>query len=105
MALEPTIEQELNALLLGIARAALTSLYRLPLTPGFALGGFVAMMSATFAYEDPLSRASQKIVGTGAQAKYIFRELGKNMWSSGKGFGKVGALYSGIECCIEGVSN
>lgn len=62
------------------------------------------MMSATFAYEDPLSRASQKLTGTAAQAKFIFKEMGRNMWSSGKGFGKVGALYSGIECCIEGVS-
>jgi hypothetical protein len=26
------------------------------------------------------------------------------MWSSGKGFAKVGALYAGVECCIEGVS-
>lgn len=26
------------------------------------------------------------------------------MWTTGKGFGKVGALYSGVECCIEGVS-
>jgi len=62
------------------------------------------MMSATFAYEDPLARASQELKGTKAQAKYILKELGRNMWSSGKGFAKVGALYSGIECCIEGVS-
>lgn len=61
-------------------------------------------MSASFAYEDPLSRASNKLVGTRAQTAFIFKEMGRNMWSSGKGFGKVGALYSGIECCIEGVS-
>jgi hypothetical protein len=61
-------------------------------------------MSATFAYEDPLSRASQKLVGTRAQTAYVFKEMGRNMWSSGKGFAKVGAVYSGIECCIEGVS-
>lgn len=71
---------------------------------GFALGGFFALMSATFAYEDPLSRASQKLVGTRAQTAYVFKEMGRNMWSSGKGFAKVGAVYSGIECCIEGVS-
>ncbi|GFZ43550.1 Mitochondrial import inner membrane translocase subunit tim22 [Saitozyma sp. JCM 24511] len=69
---------------------------------GFALGGFFALMSATFAYEDPLSRASQKLVGTRAQTAYVFKEMGRNMWSSGKGFAKVGAVYSGIECCIEG---
>jgi hypothetical protein len=26
------------------------------------------------------------------------------MWSTGKGFGKVGALFAGIECVIESVS-
>lgn len=61
-------------------------------------------MSSTFAYEDPLSRASEKLTGTRAQTAYIFKEMGKNMWRSGKGFAKVGALYSGVECCVEGVS-
>ncbi len=61
-------------------------------------------MSSSFAYEDPLSRASEKLVGTRAQTVQIFKEMGRNMWKSGKGFGKVGALYSGTECCIEGVS-
>jgi hypothetical protein len=60
-------------------------------------------MSATFAYEDPLSRASAQLVGVRAQTGYVMREMGRNIWSSGKGFAKVGALYSGVECCIEGV--
>jgi len=33
--------------------------------------------------------------------KEFFIQTGRNMYSSGRGFGKVGALYSGIECCIE----
>lgn len=70
---------------------------------GFGLGAFFSLMSATFAYEDPLSKASEKLVGTRAQTAYIFKEMGRNMWTSGKGFAKVGALYSGFECCIEGV--
>lgn len=61
-------------------------------------------MSSTFAYEDPLNRASSQLTGTRAQTIFIFKEMGRNMWSSGKGFAKVGALYSGFECCIEGVS-
>lgn len=63
-------------------------------------------MSATFAYEDPLTRASAQLAnaGTMAQTRFVFREMGRNMWSSGKGFARVGALYSGVECCIEGVS-
>ena len=68
------------------------------------MGGFFSLMSATFAYEDPLSRASRELVGARAQTAYVFKEMGRNMWKSGKGFGKVGALYSGIECTIEGVS-
>lgn len=68
------------------------------------MGGFFSLMSATFAYEDPLSRASRDIVGMRAQTSYVMKEMGRNMLSTGKGFAKVGALYSGIECCIEGVS-
>ncbi|OCF55399.1 mitochondrial import inner membrane translocase subunit TIM22 [Kwoniella sp. B9012] len=68
---------------------------------GFALGGFFSLMSATFAYEDPLSRASSQL-STRAQTMHVFKEMGRNMWSSGKGFAKVGAIYSGVECCIEG---
>lgn len=81
--------------------------YRIKLTEsGFGLGAFFSLMSATFAYEDPLSRASSQLAnaGTKAQTIYVFKEMGRNMWSSGKGFARVGALYAGTECCIEGVS-
>ena len=63
-------------------------------------------MSATFAYEDPLSRASTHMANatTRQQTAFVFKEMGRNMWTSGKGFAKVGALYSGVECVIEGVS-
>lgn len=87
------------------------SAFACPLTPltllpplGFGLGAFFSLMSSSFAYEDPLSRANEKLVGTRAQTAFIFKEMGRNMWKSGKGFGKVGALYSGTECCVEGVS-
>lgn len=33
--------------------------------------------------------------------KEFFIQTGRSMYSSGRGFGKVGALYSGIECCLE----
>ncbi|KAK1926772.1 mitochondrial import inner membrane translocase subunit TIM22 [Papiliotrema laurentii] len=71
---------------------------------GFALGGFFSLMSATFAYEDPLSRASSQMAnqGTKAQTIFVMKEMGRNMWSSGKGFAKVGALFSAYECAIEG---
>lgn len=61
-------------------------------------------MSASFAYEDPLLRAqTQAGMNTTQKAGQIFREMGRGMWTSGKGFGKVGALFAGIECVIEGV--
>lgn len=41
-------------------------------------------------------------VNTMQSTKQYFIQTGKSMYSSGRGFGKVGALYSGIECVIEG---
>jgi mitochondrial import inner membrane translocase subunit TIM22 len=58
------------------------------------------MMSSSFAYEDPLLRQN---LGTTKKTVEIFKEMGRGMWKSGKGFGKVGALYAGIECVIEAV--
>ena len=67
---------------------------------GFAIGAFFSLMSASFAYEDPMARAS---LTHSQRAGEIFKEMGRGMWSSGKGFGKVGALFAGIECVIESV--
>ena len=58
------------------------------------------MMSSSFAYEDPLLRQN---LNTTQKTKEIFKEMGRGMWRSGKGFSKVGALYAGIECVIESV--
>jgi import inner membrane translocase subunit TIM22 len=86
---------------------------------GFALGGFFSLLSASLSVDDPLRRsnlaaaqlmASEKglppppELTTAQQTKLFFKETGKGMYRSAKGFGKVGALYAGIECCIEGVS-
>jgi hypothetical protein len=57
-------------------------------------------MSTSFAYEDPLLRQN---LGTTQKTMEIFKDMGRGMWRSGKGFGKVGALYAGIECVIESV--
>lgn len=62
-------------------------------------------MSASFAYEDPLLRArSAEGKNVTQKASQVFKEMGKGMWTSGKGFGKVGALFAVIECIIESVS-
>jgi len=71
---------------------------------GFGLGAFFSLMSASFAYEDPLLRQrSQAGMNTTQKASQIFKEMGRGMYTTGKGFGKVGALFAGIECVIEGV--
>ena len=57
-------------------------------------------MSSSFAYEDPLLRQN---LNTTQKTKEIFKEMGRGMWRSGKGFAKVGALFAGIECVIESV--
>ena len=69
-------------------------------TLGLGMGAFFSLMSASFQYEDPVLRA-QSSLSTTQKTSAVFREMGKNMWSSGKGFGKVGALFAGIECVIE----
>ncbi|KAI0359602.1 mitochondrial import inner membrane translocase subunit TIM22 [Trametes cingulata] len=65
---------------------------------GFAIGAFFSLMSSSFAYEDPLLRQN---LSTQQKAREIFKEMGRGMYRSGKGFGKVGALFAGIECVIE----
>ena len=78
---------------------------KVPSFLGFGIGAFFSMMSTSFAYEDPLSRAwQQENITTRQKTAQIFKDMGKGMYKSGKGFGKVGALYSGVECIIEGVS-
>lgn len=86
---------------------------------GFALGGFFSLLSASFAIDDPLRRSNLQAAAmananpgappppeptTMQQTRTFFKETGKGMYRSGKGFGKVGALYSGVECVLEGVS-
>lgn len=82
---------------------------------GFGLGAFFSLMSTSFAVDDPLRRTTLVANGldpgkvgadmtTMQSTKEFFKQTGKSMYRSGKGFGKVGALYSGIECCIEAVS-
>ncbi|KAJ7072694.1 mitochondrial import inner membrane translocase subunit TIM22 [Mycena amicta] len=65
---------------------------------GIVFGGVFSLMTASMSYEDPLLRQNQ---ATAQRARDILRETGRTMWSNGKSFGKVGALYSSIECVIE----
>jgi import inner membrane translocase subunit TIM22 len=63
-------------------------------------------MSSSFAYEDPLIRQQQQAAGAipvTQRARDMFKEMGRGMWRTGRGFGKVGALFAGTECVIESV--
>ncbi|KAF9031235.1 Tim17-domain-containing protein [Hymenopellis radicata] len=68
---------------------------------GFGIGGFFSLMTTSFQYEDPLLR-QQAAAGASQKFSVILKDMGKGIYSSGKGFAKVGALYAGIECVIEG---
>lgn len=69
---------------------------------GFGIGAFFSLMSASFAYEDPYLRGqTQEGLRAHQKAREVMKDMGKGMWTSGKGFGKVGALFAGIECVIE----
>ncbi|KIY46032.1 Tim17-domain-containing protein [Fistulina hepatica ATCC 64428] len=71
---------------------------------GFGIGAFFSLLSTSLAYEDPIMRGLGQNAAAVANksVKDYFKDMGRGMYSSGKGFAKVGALFSGIECCIEG---
>ncbi|KAF8608122.1 Tim17-domain-containing protein [Ceratobasidium sp. AG-I] len=70
---------------------------------GFGLGAVFSLMSTSFAYEDPMNKLTNDPHMTNTQkTSEFFKSTGRSMWRSGSGFAKVGALYSGVECCIEG---
>ncbi|KAI6032604.1 mitochondrial import inner membrane translocase subunit TIM22 [Pisolithus orientalis] len=84
-------------------REQFTASQKIPAMDGLGIGAFFSLMSASFAYEDPyLRQQTQAGMSNTQKAREIFKEMGKGMWRTGKGFGKVGALFAGIECVIEG---
>ena len=84
--------------------STLGRLFRNLHTLGFVIGAFFSLMSASFAYEDPLLRQQSGALSTTEKASEVFKDMGRGMWRSGKGFAKVGAIFAGIECVIESVS-
>lgn len=60
-------------------------------------------------YDTPL--ASQAVPGQKAivdlpvreQLKIGLKDMGRSSWSSAKNFAYLGGMFSGIECCIEGL--
>ena len=56
-------------------------------------------------YDTPLSPQGQALANltTREQLKRGFKDMGSRSFSSAKNFALVGAIFSGTECCIEGV--
>ncbi|KAJ5223312.1 hypothetical protein N7468_007854 [Penicillium chermesinum] len=74
-------------------------------TMGFGLGGIFGLFMASMSYDSTLTPQGQAIANLPwrEQVRRGFKDMGSRSWSSAKNFGIVGALYSGTECCIEGL--
>ncbi|KIY72212.1 Tim17-domain-containing protein [Cylindrobasidium torrendii FP15055 ss-10] len=68
---------------------------------GFAIGGLFSLMTTSFQYEDPVLR-EQMAGGRAQKVSVVAKDMARGVYSQGKMFAKMGALYSAIECCIEG---
>ncbi|KAI1346198.1 Tim17/Tim22/Tim23/Pmp24 family-domain-containing protein [Xylaria sp. FL0043] len=77
---------------------------------GFGMGGLFGMFMASMAYDTPFHTpgapgAAPKPIAElpmREQLKVGFKDMGARSYSTAKNFGKVGLLFSGIECGIEG---
>ncbi|CAD6500229.1 BgTH12-07412 [Blumeria graminis f. sp. triticale] len=73
---------------------------------GFALGGVFGLFMASMQYDTPLHTSSTASTTMSLplreQLKAGFKDMGTRSLSSAKNFGKVGAIFAGTECCIEG---
>lgn len=72
---------------------------------GFGLGAFFTLFGAALQADDPMRRTTAYLKAQAAglpepkmstldSTKMFFKETGQNMWRSGRGFAKVGALVS-----------
>ncbi|KAL2760506.1 hypothetical protein ACRALDRAFT_1073671 [Sodiomyces alcalophilus JCM 7366] len=77
---------------------------------GFGMGGVFGMFMASMSYDTPFHTAVPGGTATPVsslplrqQLKIGFKDMGSRSWSMARNFAKVGALFSGIECGIEGI--
>ena len=65
---------------------------------GFAFGGLFGLFTASV---DPMST----IAGANETptTRMVLKEMKSRVWSTGKNFATIGALYAGTECTIESV--
>ncbi|KFY10438.1 hypothetical protein V492_05013 [Pseudogymnoascus sp. VKM F-4246] len=73
-------------------------------TMGFALGGAFGLFMASMSYDTPMTPEGRAMgnLPLKEQLRKGFKDMGQRSLSSAKNFGKVGAIFAGTECCIEG---
>ncbi|KAK9463968.1 mitochondrial inner membrane translocase subunit Tim17/Tim22/Tim23/peroxisomal protein PMP24 [Lipomyces oligophaga] len=72
---------------------------------GFVLGGAFSLMMGAMAYDVPVGLGGKPIseLPFREQFQVQMKDLGKKVYSSAKNFGKIGGIFAGFECVIEGV--
>ncbi|KAI9229153.1 MAG: mitochondrial inner membrane translocase subunit Tim17/Tim22/Tim23/peroxisomal protein PMP24 [Piptocephalis tieghemiana] len=69
---------------------------------GFGIGLLFGLLMTSFDVNPPTAAEAKVAPSTGQQAKQIIREMGTKSYSMGKSFAVVGAIFTGVECTIEG---
>ncbi|ORY71583.1 Tim17/Tim22/Tim23/Pmp24 family-domain-containing protein [Pseudomassariella vexata] len=76
---------------------------------GFGMGGLFGMFMASMQYDTPYHvpgapgpAENLKALSTKEQVKIGLKDMGSRSYGMAKNFGKVGGLFAGIECGIEG---
>ncbi|KAF2091063.1 mitochondrial import inner membrane translocase, subunit Tim17/22 [Saccharata proteae CBS 121410] len=72
---------------------------------GAGMGALFGLFMSSMRYDNPISATGQEIakLPLRQQLRSGFKEMGRASYSSGKNFGLIGAVFSGTECCIEGL--
>ncbi|KAK1760882.1 mitochondrial inner membrane translocase subunit Tim17/Tim22/Tim23/peroxisomal protein PMP24 [Echria macrotheca] len=99
---DPNVKWLTNAMESCYAKTAMSGV------AGFGLGGLFGLFMASMAYDTPYHTAGATAQPTSSlpwrqQVRIGFKDMGTRSWSTAKNFGMVGALFSGIECGIEGL--
>ena len=88
------------------ARRRSRSIYGIRMFPSLSLLYDSKAKDVQMQYDTPLSTnpTAAKITSLPLreQLRQGFKDLGSRSYSSAKNFGKVGAIFAGTECCIEG---
>ncbi|KAI9149364.1 Mitochondrial import inner membrane translocase subunit tim22 [Paramyrothecium foliicola] len=77
---------------------------------GFGMGGLFGMFMASMSYDTPYgtpvmgpNQTPLNSLPLKEQLRHGFKDMGTRSYSMAKNFGKVGALFAGIECGVEGL--